>query len=185
MIRKIIGLLIVPALLMVGLTACGDSTRNVSSDDYVGVCVDKQGNRVDDSKCNSAPASSNGISASEAFVWYYILSSAIMPSYNSHVYGGYYAPPAGHYAYRGGVPATGGRINYSKFRPKSYSDSYGKTYKAPKSGFGSKSGSYGGSNKKSGFGSGSSGYRKSGSSGFGGGSKSYGGGSRSYGGSRR
>lgn len=113
------------AALMFSLAACGSDVQGdeVRADDnYVAVCTDPEtGNRVDDSQCASAPqyVDNNGSSMS-GFFWGYLLANAMMPSY------GY---PVTHYVtrvddtrhnvYRGGVPRTGGYVDFQKYTPLS------------------------------------------------------------------
>jgi hypothetical protein len=107
------------AALVFGLSACGEE---VQDDNYVGVCQDKQGNRVDDSLCAGAPAyggASGGGSTIEGFFWGYLLSSMMMPRIGQPVGNTvvYRVDESRYNVYRGGVSKTGGRINYDTYKP--------------------------------------------------------------------
>lgn len=84
----------VAALIASGCDATGDGT----STDYVAVCTDKAGNRVDDSKCQRAPDTydNDGFDAGDAFLWYYLgtaNASAYAPGIGQRVTGGVYRTP--------------------------------------------------------------------------------------------
>ena len=108
--------------LVFALGACGSADEPVKADDnYVGVCTDPDtGNRVDDSKCASAPQYvDNGFSAGD-FFWAYMIANALTPSYGSHVT--QYVTridDTRHNVYRGGVPASGGYVDFQKYKPVS------------------------------------------------------------------
>lgn len=113
--KKIISVATAAAFALT-LTACGG--ESFQDDNYVGICEDKQGNRVDDSYCSHAPAYSSGISGTEAFFWGYMLSSMTMPRYGQHVTNVVYRVDESRYnVYRGGVPKTGGVLNPTTYKP--------------------------------------------------------------------
>jgi hypothetical protein len=123
--KTIVAFVAAPALL---LSACGSANQSMSEgdydnvradDNYVAVCVDKEGNRVDDSECASAPEyrQDNGIGISDIF-WGYLIANALMPSYGSRVTGySTYVDQTRHNVYRGGVPRSGGYVDYRSYKP--------------------------------------------------------------------
>lgn len=103
--------------LAFSLSACGESPQD---DNYVGVCQDKQGNRVDDSLCSGAPAYSDNGSTMEGFFWGYLLSSMSMPRIGQPVGSSvvYHVDESRYNVYRGGVPKTGGVLNPTTYKPQ-------------------------------------------------------------------
>jgi hypothetical protein len=121
-------LLLVPAVAAALLAAACDVDGDGA--DYAAVCTDRNGVRVDDSKCADAPDTytNDSFDATDAFLWYYIGTST-----------GHTAPPIGSRAVagtwrtpvtvpstsgggtrvatvqRGGVASTGGTINRGGF----------------------------------------------------------------------
>ena len=188
--KKFTGIATAALVVVTGLTACGSDQPDkvaMASDNYVAVCVDQQGNRVDDSQCRTAPTNGayvNGGMDMSSFFWGYMVASMMMPSYGAPVRNYVtYVDPTYHNVYRGGVPRSGGYVNYSTYKPMSStvtkssvslkSDTYNRLYnkspnytkpsvKAPSGGSGSsynKSGSTykSGSSYKGGYSGGSSG----------------------------
>lgn len=164
--KKVFALFALAALL---LTGCGldQGYDNVSADsNYVGVCTNLNGIRVDDSYCQNVPAYyQNGGMGN--FFWGYLVASSMMPRYGAPVtHYVTYVDTRSHNVYRGGVPRTGGSLNYQTYKPKSqtvtksdvslksdkYNYSYNKSpnYTKPKSDYKAPSGS---NYKKSGGGS--------------------------------
>lgn len=168
MIKSIAGVALASALVLSGCSSAQED------DNYVGVCLDQQGVRVDDSLCDP-----NGGSSMEGFFWGYFLASAILPGHGQRG-SGYVKTydPKRYNAYRGGVPAKGGYLNFASYKPKSstitnkdtsLSSSKWKTYDTK----GNSSSGWGSSTK-----SGTSGGSKVGGSKSGGGFSSGGGGKR-------
>lgn len=112
-------------LLAFATAACGADSYHMESvpvdPNYVGVCVNDKGERVADSFCQSAPAYSNGYVGGGVsdFVWGYFLASALMPRYGAPVGSTviYRVDDTRNNVYRGGVPSTGGKVNFSTFKP--------------------------------------------------------------------
>jgi hypothetical protein len=107
-----VGLVMLAAL---GLSGCDEGGAG-QDPEAAAVCVDKAGNRVDDSQCGSHDYDHNdGMSA---FEWYFIMSTLNQPAVGSQVvhntyysspssnrYAGFKRPPAAPIA--NGVPKTG------------------------------------------------------------------------------
>lgn len=142
------------------------------------ICVDKQGNHVEESKCGTAvvktaPANLvttngqptqitnnygggyNNSGSNDAFMWYFLGRSMAMPPYGYHVYGGsYYASPVYHYSvassrYYTRVPS----VSQSYRGTPSY-NARTSAYSSGRSSFSSSSVSRGGFGSSGGFGSG-------------------------------
>jgi hypothetical protein len=110
-------ILALSAVSVLALGACG-SGSHPESDNYVGVCLDRYGNFVEDWHCDGVPAYSNG-SFGSGFGWGYLLASSTFPRYGQRVNNVIYNVDETHYnVYRGGVPSTGGRLNPSTYKPK-------------------------------------------------------------------
>lgn len=115
--KKTLALVALSGMLLVG---CAEAQAEPKADDnYVAVCTE-DGKRVDDSLCATAPNYvDNGIGMSDVF-WGYLIASALMPSYGSPVTG--YVTRVDetrHNVYRGGVPRTGGSLNFQTYKPLS------------------------------------------------------------------
>lgn len=119
--------MLIPALALV-LTGCDAMTeQDESENDYVAVCTDKDGNRVEDNQCNGASEQHDrdDHDGGGGFLWFYMATS-----------GGHTAPPVGQRvtsstgSYRtpapvsgrtpvvargGSVPAAGGAITRGGF----------------------------------------------------------------------
>jgi len=102
--------------LTLGLSACAESPDD---ENYVGFCQDREGNRVEDTYCPTNVYYSNGPSGSEMFFWGYLLSSMNMPRVGAPVGSGvvYRIDDTRYNVYRGGVPTTGGKVNYDTYKP--------------------------------------------------------------------
>lgn len=131
------------ALLAAGLTGCSSQS---SDPEYAAVCVDANGNRVDDSQCSEDFTDNDydtrtHVPGSSLALWYFIGRGMTVPPLGGKVLGGSYARPAtGLIA--SGFTKTGGAVSKGGF------GATGKSY--------SKSGSSSGSTSKSSKGGGSS-----------------------------
>ena len=76
------------------LSACGQPSYQQTADQDTAVCVDREGNRVPDDRCNSN-AGYHGGGVSNAFLWYYLGRSSAIPYYGERVGGGSFVRPAG------------------------------------------------------------------------------------------
>lgn len=113
--KRFAGLALAAALVVGGTVACSESAH--ADANYVGVCVDRNGNRVDDSQCRSS-ADYYPHSGMADFMWGYLVANALMPSYGSRVTNYVtYVDTNSHNVYRGGVPRTGGTLNFQTYRP--------------------------------------------------------------------
>lgn len=160
------------------LSGC-DLPMDGTDADYVAVCTDKAGNRVDDSNCAHAPDTydNDGFDAGDAFLWYYLgtmSGNAYAPGIGQRVTGGVYRTPVSvrnttinigsgntktgsgstskQTVQRGGVSSTGGSITRGGFGVSSGSSSGGSS---SKSGSSSGSSSSGGRSSSSGGSAGS------------------------------
>jgi hypothetical protein len=119
-------LLLVPAVAAALLAAACDVDDDGA--DYAAVCTDRNGVRVDDSKCAHAPDAytGDGFDATDAFLWYYIGTSAghTAPPIGSRAMAGTYRTPVSVQfsggtrvatVQRGGVSTTGGSISRGGF----------------------------------------------------------------------
>ena len=115
------------AALAFSIAACGSGSdyhveQMPVDPNYVGVCVNDDGLRVDDSYCQKAPAYSNGYASGgiDDFVWGYFLASALMPRYNAPVGSTiiYRVDERTNNVYRGGVPRDGGKLNLNSYKPQ-------------------------------------------------------------------
>lgn len=78
-------LALIPALALV-LTGCDGLNEPAEPEqDYVAVCTDHTGQRVDDDKCQGAPDQHDRDDHSGGFLWFYMATT-----------GGHTAPPVGH-----------------------------------------------------------------------------------------
>jgi len=88
------------AAALIALPGCSSNDGwddNVVADRDTEVCVDQQGQRVEDSRCNSDRRAGGG---SNAFLWYFIGRNMAVPYYGDSVRdrrfaGGSYSPRAG------------------------------------------------------------------------------------------
>lgn len=168
--RKYIAVAALSALVLAG---CGSAQED---DNYVGVCLNSQDVRVDDSYCNPDGSSING------FFWGYFLATSVFPGHGERSSGYVKTYDTKRYnGYRGGVPAKKGTLTFSSYKPKSstitnkdtsLSSSKWKTYDTKgnsSSGWTTKKDST--TTKKGSSGGGFGGGSKSKSGGFGGGGK--------------
>lgn len=147
------------------------------------ICVDKEGNHVEESKCAAAPVrtapaqpgtalASNGQPntqitnnysnggngggiGNDAFMWYFIGRSMAMPPYGYHVYGGsYYASPSYHYSVASSRYYTRVPSVSQSYRGTPSYNSRTSAYTSGRSSFSSSSVSRGGFGSSGGFGSG-------------------------------
>lgn len=117
-------------LCLLPLSACGGDAQ--ADDEAVAVCVDKAGNRVDDSECHHDYDHNDGMSA---FEWYFIMSTLNQPAYGQQVvhntyysntttnkYAGFKRPQSAPIA--SGVPKTGWKPSSGTkaFAPKNKSN---------------------------------------------------------------
>jgi hypothetical protein len=79
------------AATLAALPACSsndDWDQDVVADRDVAVCVDQQGTRVDDDRCNDGFRGGGG---SNAFLWYYLGRSSAIPYYGDSIHHRRYA----------------------------------------------------------------------------------------------
>lgn len=80
------------AATLLALPACSsrdDWNGDTYAEDDTAICVDKDGNRVDDSQCTPSTYHSGGYhggGASNAFLWYYIGRNSAMPYYGESIH---------------------------------------------------------------------------------------------------
>src|SRR6478735_4431373 len=85
-----IAALLVAVAVTAGISACDDEGEVESS---TAVCVNKDGERVDDSQCGGHDYYHN--SASDAFAWYFIASTLMQPRMGTQiVHNTYYSSPS-------------------------------------------------------------------------------------------
>ncbi len=75
------------AAALVGLPACSsndDWNQDVIADRDTAVCVNQQGERVDDDLCDDDVNRGSGVGS--AFLWYYIGRSSAVPYYGDSIY---------------------------------------------------------------------------------------------------
>ena len=94
------------AAALAGLPACSsndDWNGDVIADRDTAVCVDQQGQRVDDDRCGDDRSRGSGMGS--AFLWYYIGRSAAVPYYGESIHDRRYARYARYNSYspRAGV----------------------------------------------------------------------------------
>lgn len=84
-----VSMLAILALSVLPIAACDDDG---ASDEATAVCVDKAGNRVDDSQCRQDYDHNDGLSP---FEWYFIMSTLNQPAYGTQVvHNTYYSSPS-------------------------------------------------------------------------------------------
>lgn len=83
------------AAALAATAACSRSPGYYDNGYYAGqntaVCVDRMGNRVPDTQCGGGGYAG----ANNAFLWYYLGRSSVIPYYGTHVGGGSYTRTAG------------------------------------------------------------------------------------------
>ncbi|HEY0149722.1 MAG TPA: hypothetical protein VGB70_12065 [Allosphingosinicella sp.] len=94
------------AAALAGLPACSsndDWNGDVIADRDTAVCVDQQGQRVDDDRCSDDRSRGSGVGS--AFLWYYIGRSAAVPYYGESIHDRRYSRYARYNSYspRAGV----------------------------------------------------------------------------------
>jgi uncharacterized membrane protein YgcG len=120
---------LVPAVAALLLAAGCDAADGDDGPDYVAVCTDRSGARVDDAKCAHAPETYQGtvFDAADTVLWCYLptTSGYTAPPVGSRVSGGTYRTPITVRAdgssdrvavlQRGGVAPSGGSISRGGF----------------------------------------------------------------------
>ena len=109
------------AAALAALPACSsnnDWNEDVVADRDVAVCVDPQGERVDDDLCSDDRGGGGG--ASSAFLWYYLGRSSAIPYYGDSIYDRRYAG-RGSFAPRAGTAYARAPVSTSMTRSQAVS----------------------------------------------------------------